>query len=427
MPELFLTSTATPRAFVHEMAKLLPEPVQRAEAAMAMMTLIESIWSWETLNSAISADMLHSALCGTDHGLGDMPMIAASELWLGWNSSAGTGAVASLANASSEAEKRPLKETSVADLHTAMEREQALLSRWNGADAVGDVVGAFEAGPADVDVALAASLSRLKELRNLPRAAPNLLGNVYAGLGGAFVNAHDNAGLLGAASGGGAGVSVGASGGVGSGDGGNCGGSCSGDGDCAGGSGGGGSGGGGSSGMRGDEPSINHRTHDFPVSIDVDAWETLCVQPTVVQAMTDASSVERRMSTGHWGEQLVAWHLRETLASAEVTWVNEEEERGLPYDIIVTELGGAIGSRNDSYVEVKATSSADKPLFEMSVKELEFARAHGAAYSLYRVFNANSEHVRVLKLHNVARSLINGGLVLFAGAAPAAASSLSAA
>ena len=139
MPELFLTSTATPRAFVHEMAKLLPEPVQRAEAAMAMMTLIESIWSWETLHSAISADMLHSALCGTDHGLGDMPMIAASELWLSWNSSAGTGAVASLANASSEAEKRPLKETSVADLHTAMEREQALLSRWNGADEVGDV------------------------------------------------------------------------------------------------------------------------------------------------------------------------------------------------------------------------------------------------------------------------------------------------
>ena len=424
MPELFLTSTATPRAFVHEMAKLLPEPVQRAEAAMAMMTLIESIWSWETLHSAISADMLHSALCGTDHGLGDMPMIAASELWLSWNSSAGTGAVASLANASSEAEKRPLKETSVADLHTAMEREQALLSRWNGADEVGDVVGAFEAGPADVDVALAASLSRLKELRNLPRVAPNLLGNVYAGLGGAFVNAHDNAGLVGAASGGGAGVSVGASGGVGNGDGGNCGGRCSGDGDCAGGSGGGGSGGGGSSGIRGGEPSINHSTHDFPLRIDVDAWETLCVQPTIVQAMAVASSVERQMSTGHWGEQLVARHLRKTLASAMVTWVNEEEERGLPYDIVVTELGGAIGSRNDSYVEVKATSSADKPLFEMSIAELEFARAHGAAYSLYRVFNANSEHVRVLKLHNVARSLTNGGLVLFAGAAPAPASSL---
>jgi hypothetical protein len=381
MPELFLTSTATPIAFVHEMAKLLPEPVQR-EAAMAMMTLIESIWSWETLNSAISADMLHSALCGTDHGLGDMPKIAASELWLGWNSSAETESVASPANASSEAVKRSLKETSVADLHTAMEREQALLSRLNVADAVGDVVGAFEAGPADVDPVLAASLSRLKELRNKPRVAP------------------DNAGLVGAASGGGAGVSVS-----------------------------GRSGGGGSSDILGGEPSINLSTPDFPIRLDVVAWEPLCVPPTVVQAMTDASSVDQRMSTGRWGEQLVFRHLRETLASAEVTWVNEEAERGKPYDIIVTEHGVAIGSGNDTYVEVKATSTAERPLFEMSVAELEFARAHGRNYSLYRVFNANSEHVRVLKLDDVAGSLANGGLVLccYAGAAPAAAPSLSAA
>ena len=384
MPELFLTSTATPRAFVQEIVKLLPELV-RADAAMAMLTLIEAIWSWETLHSAISADMLHSAVCGRDHGLGDMPMITASDLWLSWNSSAGTGAVATLAKASSEAEKRPLKETSVADLQIAMERELALLSRFNGADGGGDVV-AFEDGPADVDVALAASLSRLKELRNLPRSIG------YAGLGDA-------------ARGGGAGFSVGASGGVGSGDGRNC----------------------GSSGIHGSEASITHSTHDFPVSIDVDAWEALCVQPTVVQAMAVASSVERQMSTGRWGEQLVARHLRKTLASAEVTWVNEEEERGLPYDIIVTEHGGAIGSRNDSYVEVKATTLADKRIFEISIGELEFARTHGAAYSLYRVFNANSEHARVLKLHNVARSLTNGGLVLFAGAAEAAASGLSAA
>jgi hypothetical protein len=143
--------------------------------------------------------------------------------------------------------------------------------------------------------------------------------------------------------------------------------------------------------------------------------------------MAVASSVEQQMSTGRWGEQLVAGHLRKTLASAEVKWVNEEEERWQPYDIIVTEHGGASGSRNVSYVEVKATTSADKPLFEISIAELEFALKHGAAYSLYRVFNANSEHVHVLKLHNVARSLTNGGLVLFAGAAPAAASGLSAA
>jgi hypothetical protein len=302
-------------------------------------------------------------------------MITASDLWISWNSSAGTEAVVTLAKASSEGENRPLKETSVADLQTVMEHELALLSRFNGADGGGDV-GALDDGPADVDVALAASLSRLKELRNLPRAAPSELQGIgYAGLGRS-----------------------------------------SGDGDCGGGSGGGGSGGGGSSSIRGGEASINHSTHDFPVRIDVDAWEALCVQPTVVQAMAVTSSVEQQMSTGRWGEQLVAGHLRKTLASAEVKWVNEEEERWQPYDIIITEHGGASGSRNVSYVEVKATTSPDKPLFEISIAELEFAQKHGAAYSLYRVFNANSEHVRVLKLHNVARSLTSGVLVLFAGA-----------
>ena len=86
----------------------------------------------------------------------------------------------------------------------------------------------------------------------------------------------------------------------------------------------------------------------------------------------------------------LARHLRKTLASAEVTWINEAEERFLPYDIVVTEHGGAVGSI--LYMEVKATSSADKPLFEMSIAELEFARMHGAAYSLYCAFNANSEY-----------------------------------
>jgi hypothetical protein len=138
--------------------------------------------------------------------------------------------------------------------------------------------------------------------------------------------------------------------------------------------------------------------------------------------MAVASRLEQQISTGRWGEQLVARHLRETLASAKVDWVNEEEERGLPYDIIVTEHGGASGK---TYVEVKATTSADKPLFEISFAEVGFAQTHGAAYSLYRVFNAKSEHAFVLKLHNVARSLTNGVLQLFAGADPAAASGLS--
>eukprot|EP00966_Prymnesium_polylepis_P220268 5095558-Prymnesium_polylepis.1 len=124
---------------------------------------------------------------------------------------------------------------------------------------------------------------------------------------------------------------------------------------------------------------------------------------------------EQQVTTGRWGEQLIARYLLATVAAAEGTWVNEAEESGLPYDILVTERSEGMGWGRESYIEVKATNSADKPLFEMSVAELEFAQKQGASYSLYRVFSACSNSVRVLKLQNVARSLARGGLVLYAG------------
>jgi len=190
---------------------------------------------------------------------------------------------------------------------------------------------------------------------------------------------------------------------------------------------GGGSNGGCGCSSRGDS-STERMVHDarsvgaaleFPGRIGVDAWEALCVQPAVVKDLLSSSSAQQ--GTGRWGEKLVASHLKATLESADVAWMNEEEESGLPYDILVTEHCAAQGFSRDSYVEVKATTSSDKPLFEMSVAELDFARKHGAAYSLYRVFSAGDGDARVLKLHNVARSLGNGGLLLFAGAAGAVA------
>ena len=124
------------------------------------------------------------------------------------------------------------------------------------------------------------------------------------------------------------------------------------------------------------------------------------------------------MNTGRWGEELVARQLKATLKSAVVTWVNEEEERGLPYDIVIVEPNDdATSGYRESFIEVKATTSADKALFEVSMAELDFARQQGAAYALYRVFNARSQHALVAKLHNVSRCIGHGGLVLFAGVA----------
>lgn len=50
-------------------------------------------------------------------------------------------------------------------------------------------------------------------------------------------------------------------------------------------------------------------------------------------------------------------------AGITVDWVNEREERGQPYDIV---LRDAASDEVVTYVEVKATTGADKELFEVS-------------------------------------------------------------
>ena len=85
-----------------------------------------------------------------------------------------------------------------------------------------------------------------------------------------------------------------------------------------------------------------------------------------------------------------------------VLWVNEAEESGLPYDLQMREPDGRGGART-VYVEVKATRSADKDVFEMSLKELMFSVQHGDAYRLFRVFGVGTDSVRVLKISNPAQ------------------------
>jgi len=387
--ELFLTSAAVPRGFVQELVKLLQEPAQRAEAAMAMLPLLEVVWSWD----GVPADMLQAAMCGSDYGLGDLPKISPDDLWLCWDASARIEPVGAEALALEESSSTTGSED---DLHSAMVREQELLGL------SGEVVDAsvFEGGVVELDPALAATLSSIQEMRSSKRPSTGGYnpGGHLAGSGpsvgdGSRVSEHTDTD-----------------------EGGHGGGS-------------GGSGGVGGSGGTESVGSINRGARDvesvgaaaeFPDRVNVDAWEALDVQPAVVEGLLSSSSAEQQ-STGRWGEKFVASLLRTTLASAEVTWVNEEEERGLPYDILISERMASSGWCRESFVEVKATTSADKALFQMSVEELEFARKQGAAYSLYRVFSACGAggDVRVHKLHNVARSLEDGGLVLFAGRAGA--------
>jgi len=78
----------------------------------------------------------------------------------------------------------------------------------------------------------------------------------------------------------------------------------------------------------------------------------------------------------------------------------------LSYDISFRSKDGVI-----NYIEVKATASCDKSVFEVSWNELEFSRLQGDRFSFYRVFGVCSDvtdgKLRVCKINNPAQHLLN--------------------
>lgn len=117
--------------------------------------------------------------------------------------------------------------------------------------------------------------------------------------------------------------------------------------------------------------------------------------------MGNTLTVEERAAVGRWGEEYVYKQLADAhrdKPELRVTWVNEEEESGLPYDIAVSSAStGAIVE----YVEVKSTRTMEKGVFEISMNELDQAAVHGSTYSIYRVFNAgDAARCRVIRMKN---------------------------
>jgi hypothetical protein len=94
---------------------------------------------------------------------------------------------------------------------------------------------------------------------------------------------------------------------------------------------------------------------------------------------------------GRWGEALVHQLLLVTHKDAEVEWLNADQESLAPYDLIIRPPGC-----RTVFVEVKATSSADRVSFPLSLQEWEFAiNEPRPAYHVYRVYQAGSQHPRV--------------------------------
>ncbi|KAJ7015719.1 hypothetical protein NC653_004883 [Populus alba x Populus x berolinensis] len=84
------------------------------------------------------------------------------------------------------------------------------------------------------------------------------------------------------------------------------------------------------------------------------------------------------MATGREGEQVAFNHLTQKFGQV-VKWVNQDNETGLPYDMVIE-----VGSSKE-YIEVKATRSSMKNWFEISFREWHFAVEKGECFSILHV------------------------------------------
>ncbi|RDX88172.1 hypothetical protein CR513_30268, partial [Mucuna pruriens] len=80
--------------------------------------------------------------------------------------------------------------------------------------------------------------------------------------------------------------------------------------------------------------------------------------------------------TGRLGEFLACKYFVDKVGKTAVRWVNEVNETGLPYDLVIGE------DNNREFIEVKATKSLRKDWFNISTREWQFANERGESFSI---------------------------------------------
>nr|KAG5712633.1 hypothetical protein BaRGS_029688 [Batillaria attramentaria] len=116
------------------------------------------------------------------------------------------------------------------------------------------------------------------------------------------------------------------------------------------------------------------------------------------------SEASDRTEIGRWGELLVYDYLQKQKEMCseiyDIIWANDVAESGKPYDfeVVCTTEDEAFSL----FIEVKATRSSKKEVFEISSNEVKFASEHGERYHIYRIFSAgNTGQVQLVRLTNV--------------------------
>lgn len=136
---------------------------------------------------------------------------------------------------------------------------------------------------------------------------------------------------------------------------------------------------------------------------DVDLGAGL--EGTEIMSLPQSANAEE---IGRWGEEFVYTLLKNNETVNQVIWVNEREESGLPYDVVIKRKDG------QHFVEIKSTSTSGKHALEISSQEIKCAFEKQENYHLYRVYNAgNANDCRVSRVCNLASHLDKKAVSLF--------------
>ncbi|XP_042063950.1 protein NO VEIN [Salvia splendens] len=141
-------------------------------------------------------------------------------------------------------------------------------------------------------------------------------------------------------------------------------------------------------------------------SLDLDSSDTTDVRPPVFSEKDP--ELEQALLTGRLGEHVAFKYFTEgEIGDRSVKWVNETNETGLPYDILLE------GDHNTTeYIEVKATRYGSKNWFLISIREWQFAIEKGEFFSIAHVVLSENDMAKVTVYKNPARLCQLGNLRL---------------
>ena len=107
---------------------------------------------------------------------------------------------------------------------------------------------------------------------------------------------------------------------------------------------------------------------------------------------------------GRWGEELVDRYLQKQRNLGNILsyeWMNDGDEKGLPYDFVVR-FSDQDNSVHTDFVEVKSTKYNEKSVFEISVQQIKFAEEMRDNFHIFRVFSAGDmEKVRLIRIYDL--------------------------